>query len=502
MNLRPTLALIGAVLLAPSFTAQAQSAAPIVRIASGALAGVRDGDVVSFKAIPYAAPPVGELRWRPPQPVKAWSGVRPADRVGAMCEQVYNARDNGVGPLPMSEDCLTLNVFAPAPAKGAPVMFWIHGGGFINGSGTADLYDGSALARQGVVVVTINYRLGRFGFFSHPSLTAAAGGEPVGNYGLMDMIAALKWTQANIGKFGGDPNKVTIFGESAGGFAVNDLMISPAAKGLFIRAIVESGAGRETAPPLAQAETLGTAFATKAGLTNATAAQLRALSAEQILKLGDPDLTAGGGSIADGKIMTMAPSAAFARGLEAKVPYIVGYNNLEFPVAAAALEQRLNGFATMTPAARERISALYPDKATYDAHIVSDVIFTEPALNLARLHVARGQPAFVYRFSVLSPSVAGRLQGAPHASERQYVFRTLKTSTWPTDANDEMQAAVMSAYWVAFAKTGDPNGGGRPVWPKYSPGTNEILEFTNTGPKVVKTPMAPGLDAIAALYGR
>jgi para-nitrobenzyl esterase len=500
MTLRFEPALTAAVVLCAAATVQAQPAAPTVRIAAGVLAGARQGEVVSFKAIPYAAPPVGALRWRPPQPVKPWAGVRPADKVGAICEQVYNAKDNGVGPLPMSEDCLTLNVFAPAAARRAPVMVWIHGGGFVNGSGTADLYDGSALARQGVVVVTLNYRLGRFGFFSHPALTAAANGEPLANYGLMDMIAALKWVQANIGKFGGDPRQITIFGESAGGFAVNDLMISPAARGLFVRAIVESGAGRETAPSLRDAEKLGEAFAQKAGLTNASAEQLRGLTAEQILALGDPDLTAGGGSISDGKIMTMPPSEAFAQGLEAKVPYIVGYNNLEFPVPATGLDQRLSGFGTMTPAARERIAAAYPDKGTYAAHIVSDLIFSEPALNLARLHVAHGQPTYVYRFSVLSPAAAARLQGAPHASERQYVFRTLKASTWPTVANDETQAAAMSAYWVAFAKTGDPNGGGRPAWPRYAPAAGDILEFTNDGPKAVKTPMGPALDAIAGLY--
>ncbi len=166
--------------------------------------------------------------------MKSWDDPRPAKEFGAVCQQIYNARDNGVGALPMSEDCLTLNVFAPTGAKKAPVMFWIHGGGFVNGSGTAALYDGSALARQGVVVVTINYRLGRFGFFAHPALTAEAKGAPIGNYGLMDMVAALNWVQANIAKFGGDPKEVTIFGESAGGIAVNALMVSEAAKGLFV----------------------------------------------------------------------------------------------------------------------------------------------------------------------------------------------------------------------------------------------------------------------------
>ena len=238
-----------------------------VRIDTGAVAGVAAGDVVSFKGLPYAQPPVGALRWRAPQRAKAWDGVRVADRYGAICMQKI-AKDNGVGLQPASEDCLTLNVFAAVgattPAK-LPVMVWIHGGGLVNGSGTAELYDGSALARQGVVVVTINYRLGRFGYFAHPALTAEANGEPVANYGLMDQIAALEWVKRNVAAFGGDARNVTIFGESAGGVSVNRLMMIPAVRGLFQKAIVESGAGRETDRSLAEAEAAGAAFGSGLG---------------------------------------------------------------------------------------------------------------------------------------------------------------------------------------------------------------------------------------------
>jgi para-nitrobenzyl esterase len=276
-------------------------------------------------------------------------------------------------------------------------------------------------------------------------------------------------------------------------------MISPAARGLFVRAIVESGAGREVVPPLSQGEKVGAAWAVKAGFANATTAQLRGLTAEQILKVGDPDITTGGMEVADGKILPMAPGEAFAKGLEAKVPYIVGYNNLEFPVAVADVDKRIAGFA-QPEAIRTQVAAAYPDKATYAAHIVSDVIFSEPALYLAALHASHGQPTWAYRFSVLSSTAPARLQGAPHASERQYVFRTMKTATWPSTPNDEVQAATMSAYWTAFARTSDPNGAGRPVWPRYDPTKDQILEFTNEGPKVVTTPMLPALDAIAVLY--
>ena len=498
--IKRTVAAIVAVLALVGSSASAQSTPPKAAVTGGVVAGVRSADVVSFKGIPYAAPPVGALRWRPPQPVKAWRGVKAADKVGALCQQVYNSKDNGVGPLPASEDCLTVNVFAPVGAKALPVMVWIHGGGFVNGSGTAALYDGTALARRGVVLVTLNYRLGRFGFFAHPALTAEAKGQPVGNYGLMDMIAALKWVQANVAKFGGDPRQVTMFGESAGGIAVNDLMISPAARGLFVRAIVESGVGREVAPPLAAAEKAGQDFAAKVGLANATAADLRNLTPERILKAGDPDIRTGGGTIADGKILTTNPADGFARGLEAKVPYIVGWNSLEFPVPAAGLDRLLETTPAGPSAVRAGLAAVYPDEASFEAHVVSDLLFNEAGLNLARLHAGHLQPTWVYRFSVLSPSMKGKLMGAPHASERQYVFRTLNTSPWPTDANDAVQAATMSAYWASFAKHGDPNGAGRVTWPAYSAAHDELLDFTNAGPVVIRTPDKPVIDAIAALY--
>lgn len=479
-------------------SANAFSDHPVVRIANGSVSGIAQPGLQMFLGIPYAQPPVGELRWRPPQPAKAWSGVLKADKYGAICEQKYNAGDNGVGALPKSEDCLTLNVFAPAQAKSAPVMVWIHGGGFVNGSGTAALYDGGALARQGVVIVTINYRLGRFGFFAHPALTAEAGGEPVGNYALMDMIAALKWVQTNIARFGGDPNQVTIFGESAGGVAVNDLMVSPAARGLFIRAIVQSGLGREPAVTLPVAEKAGEDFATAAGLSRASAADLRKLSAEDILKAGDLDILAGGGSIADGQLLPMSPMEAFARGLEAKVPYIVGFTSLEIPLPVASLDDALT--KVLSADQRERVAASYPTPESFETHIVSDLLFNEPALALARLHAANGQPTWAYQFSVLSSAAPPLFKGAPHASERQYVFQTLKASTWPTDVNDAKQAEIMSAYWTEFARTGDPIGAGRPEWPRYQVQKNELLDFTNEGPVVISVPRVAAMKAISALH--
>lgn len=480
--------------------ADAWELAPVVRTGNGALAGVRSGDVLSYKGIPYAASPIGELRWKPPRPAAAWRGVRAADKLGAICEQTYQPSDNGVGALPMSEDCLTLNIYAPANAKHAPVMFWIHGGGFVNGSGTAALYDGTALARQGVIVVTINYRLGRFGFFAHPALTATAGGRPVGNYALMDMIAALKWVRANIGQFGGDPAQVTIFGESAGGVAVNELMVSPAARGLFVRAIVESGLGRERTASLAEAQRAGTSFAKALGLTSPSASDLRKLSAEQILKAGDSDLITGGTAMIDGKILTVAPFEAFRAGREANIPYIVGWNSLEFPAPPSMLAVRSGSTFPLTTDVLKKIAPAYPSAQSYEQNLVSDAFFVEPAVTLARLHMAHGRSTRVYQFSVLPKAAPAILKGAPHASERQYVFGTLNASPFATDANDAAQAAVMSAYWVAFAKTGNPNGLGRPDWPAFSPAGGEIIEFTNQGPRKTGIPRAAALDALSAAY--
>jgi para-nitrobenzyl esterase len=477
--------------------ASTSAAAQVVQVQSGSLKGVTAGDVVSFKGIPYAAPPVGPLRWRAPQPVAPWTDVRAADKLGAICMQKIDAHDNGVGPGPASEDCLTLNVYAPAAQAAAPrpVMVWIHGGGFVNGSATAALYDGSALARQGVVVVTVNYRLGRFGFFAHPALTAEQQGQAVANYGLMDQIAALEWVKRNIGAFGGDPANVTIFGESAGGMAVNRLMMIHEAWGLFAKAIVESGVGWEKSQTLAEAEAAGGAFATKIG-AGSDAASLRAIPADKIVAAGDPDVLKGELPILDGKLLTENPAEAFAAGRVARVPYLVGSNSLEFPNPGAAMIRPK--IVHMNPEQSAAAVKAYGGQDAFDAHIVSDVIFGEPARWLAGQTAKRGMPTYLYRFSVVSAKAPKGLQGgAVHASDRQYVFKTLNASPWPTDARDAGLADTISAYWVAFAKTGDPNGEGRPSWPRYDE-RDELINFTNDGPLAETTPDAAALDFIAA----
>lgn len=488
---------------APAFATSGVGA--VVRVDAGLLRGEVGDGIASFKGVPYAAPPVGPLRWRAPRPAAPWQGERPATAVGPMCMQRYNPSDRGVGPLPMSEDCLTLNVWAPAAprAEALPVMLWIHGGGFVNGSGTALLYDGTHLARQGAVVVTINYRLGRFGFFAHPALSRERADDPLGNYGLMDQIAALRWVRRNAAAFGGDPNDVTIFGESAGGSSVTHLMISPLARGLFHKAISQSGLGRERSAFLDRpgpdgipaAEEAGRRFADSLGVAD-DADALRAVPAERILAAGDPGLLDLGFPMIDGRVITMEVADAFARGRQARVPFVVGYNSAEFPWATEGTPF-FRSVVRLSEAARARVEAAYGTREEFSANAVSDFLFVEPARNLARRHAAHGAPTWLYRFSVLPPTAPAALEGAPHASERQYVFRTLDQAEWPTGPADARAAETMSAYWVAFARSGDPNGGGRPRWPAFGRGSEMLLDFTNAGPVASLVPYAERLDAIS-----
>jgi len=489
-----------------SGTPPSAGAAPVeVAVTEGRLAGQADGGVARYFNIPYAAPPVGALRWRPPQPPRVWTGVRDATRRGPICVQPPANGDNGVGPPPMSEDCLQLNVFAPEGATGdTPVMVWIHGGGYVNGSATADLYDGTALARQGVVVVTINYRLGRLGFFDHPALAQdRPADEPAGNYGVMDMIAALEWVRDNIDAFGGDPAQVTIFGESAGGMAVLQLMTAPAAQGLFHRAVVQSGPPRLPARRLDRAGSRGepsvqeasAAWMAERGLEATDAAALRALPAEALLPPW-PSFRQGVLNIVDGRIVPEPVMDAFAAGRQAKVPLIVGANSAEFFWVTA--DNPVDGTLddAIPEAERAALVEAYGGPDVYRAHVISDLLFVEPARQIARLHARSGAPAWLYRFDIVSAAAPREPGGAGHAWDRQYVFHTLNASPWPTDAMDERAADLISGYWAAFGRTGDPNGASRPAWPQAGD-MLQTLQFSNEGPLLVDDPLGARLELLA-----
>ncbi|HEV2083216.1 MAG TPA: carboxylesterase family protein [Brevundimonas sp.] len=485
-------------------------ARPSAQTTSGGVTGVRGEGVVAFKGIPYAAPPVGPLRWTPPRPPAAWEHARDASSYGAICIQPPANGDPGVGPLPMSEDCLTLNVWAPEGARDLPVMVWLHGGGYNNGSGTAALYDGSALARRDVVVVTINYRLGRLGFFDHPALAAdRAADQPAANYGVMDQIAALEWVRENVAAFGGDPSNVTIFGESAGGVAVTQLMIAPGARGLFHRAAIQSGLGRQQSAELAldrpgrpSAQSLGRAWARGAGLrADVDAETLRAVPAEKLLT--PMPAFYSDNLIVDGRVLTEDVVEAFEGGRQAPVPLLIGTNSAEFwwirPTDAGAYGRVDDA---LTEAEHDALLAAYGGGEAYDQHVVSDFIFNEPVRHLARLHARAGHPTWLYRFDVVPDSNPEPSGGATHASERPYVFETLHTVGRPLGDRDRRASADMAGYWTDFARVGDPNGGGRPSWPDVRAEADMLLEFTNGGPVAKAIPNPARLDLISQFYDR
>ena len=434
--------------------------APVVSVTGGQTAGGIYGDIAIYRGIPFAAPPVGELRWRSPQPVRPWQGVRAGVEFGGTCTT--------------SEDCLYVNVYKPAGATASsklPVMVWIYGGAFTGGS--SNNYDGTVFAKQGIVYVSLNYRLGRTGWFSHPAITKnAPANESVSNYGLQDQIAALEWVQKNVAAFGGDTTNVTVFGESAGGISVNYLMIVPQTKGLFERAISESGFGRSDPAPLARSEQTGAAFFEKLGITGDSADTLKAMRAVPFDQLAGGLGLGAAGPIADGKLLTIGTAAAFDQGLEAKIPFMLGGNSNEaslFPTAhpPARLEAIRSSAGGLGPYAA-------PGKGDPERTVnlmVTDYYIGEPDRFLARDHVKNGQTVYRYHFSYV-PQDARAGFGLGHGGEIRYVFsRSL------SDPDDVAISKAADAYWAAFAKTGNPGAAGGPDWPKYSAKTDPVLEF-------------------------
>jgi para-nitrobenzyl esterase len=498
-------------------------AADEVKVESGRVKGVVTDGVVSFKGVPFAAAPVGELRWRPPQPAKPWARVRPATEYGSDCMQRPFPGDAAPLGTPPAEDCLFVNVWAPAAgAKKLPVLVWIYGGGFVNGGSSPAVYDGTQFAKRGLVFVSFNYRLGRFGFFAHPALSKANPQEPLGNYGYMDQVAALKWVRKNIAAFGGDSGNVTIFGESAGGGSVLTMMTSPLSKGLFHKAVIESGGGRstllgprhlkKTGPnDMPSGEAVGLAFAKSAGIEGedaAALAALRKLSAEAVTaglnmaSMGNPTYA---GPMIDGKLVLEAPGEAYAAGRGAKIPVMVGATNADIGFPRGRTLDEL--FAPFGPDA-EKARKLYDPAGsgtvrTVGTAIASDQMMVEPSRFVARTIAATGQPAYHFRFSYVAESMRGKWQGAPHATEIPFVFDTV-AARYGKDltASDRATAQAANAYWANFAKKGSPNGSGLPEWPKYSPEKEMLLEFTPDGPTAKSDPWKERLDLIEKLAGK
>jgi para-nitrobenzyl esterase len=454
------------------------TAPPRVTIDTGTLEGLDSARVMVFRGIPYATPPVGELRWRPPQQPKPWTGVRPATQLGHNCIQHQPYSDIDPFAAGISEDCLYLNVWTNSldtRAARRPVMVWIHGGGFWAGFGGEERHNGARLAQKGAVVVTLNYRLGPIGFLAHPALARESSHHAAGNYGLLDQIAALQWVQRNIVRFGGDPSRITIFGESAGGFSVGSLIASPLAKGLFQRAILESGTGvRAGVSSRDTARAVALRFADSLrvyGVGPDAAAHLRALNPDTLLAaslhLGQPGAPAFY-PVVDGWVLPHPVDSALARGAANLVPVIAGTNRDE-----------------------------------------GDEWMGAPTRSFARLLSAHGAPTYLYIFSRVGDDSVNRKRGAYHSAEITFVFgrpHPLQPSAGSTPY-DSTVAEAMSDYWVAFARSGNPNGpptaGKWPRWPRYDRTTDAVLEIGSAiAPRtMVKRPVYDSLDAVARSRG-
>jgi para-nitrobenzyl esterase len=504
---------LGIAILAGAAQLRALPLGDQVRVSSGVIEGVLEpkSAVRSFKGIPFAAPPLGDLRWKPPQPVKPWTGVKKADAFGPAPMQ--NARFTGTtGGAGLSEDCLYLNVWTPAKSadEHLPVMVWIYGGAFVSGMTSVPVYDGTRLAQKGVVLVSVAYRVSPFGFLAHPELSKESG-KGSGCYGIQDQVAGLRWVKENIVQFGGDPSRVTIFGESAGGISVSMLTVVPAAKGLFQRAISESGGSMapvkrdseagENVPLLKLAEEAGRSFLDKLGANDLKAA--RALSAEKI-----QNAAVGFGlfwSVADGETIPGDEYELYQAGQFHDTPVLIGSNSDEGAMfvrpgaTPASFEKQVRD--RYGPAA-DAILKAYPHSTDAEAFKSSKDLFRETAFAWhtwawARLQSNKGtQKAFVYYFDHRTP---GSPDGASHASEISFVFRNLGTSGGTPSREDIALSDLISSFWVNFARAGDPNSAGLPAWPSFDEKDMKVMVFDKE-PSARPLPNLEELQAFEQYY--
>jgi len=507
-RLLPALALVLSCVGAAAFAGDG----PVVTSVAGRARGTVDGDIRVFRGLPYAAPPIGELRWRAPQPLPRWSGELPARSFGHACVQpqpqfpsIYAGET-----FPTSEDCLSLNVWTPKDAKRAPVFVWIHGGSLLAGSSREALYDGRRLAERGVVVVTINYRLGALGWLAHPALSAESPRGVSGNYGLLDQIAALKWVRDNIGAYGGDPHEVTVAGESAGGLSTLFLMTAPEANGLFQRAIAQSSymismpALKDAVHGLPAAETSGAALAAALG-----APDLAALRVQDAQQLTNSAVKAGFFTmgVVDGKVVPRQMVDAFDQGQQAKVPVLAGFNQGEIrsmrrlapnpPETVVAYEAQIrerygdlaDDFLRLYPAADLSESIL---KTTRDA------LYGWTAERLVRSQTAAGQPSYLYLFDHGYPAADDKGLHGFHAAELPYVFGNLDRTppNWPKIPATEAERALSDAlldYWAAFARGEEPTTRNAPAWPAYGSAGHYLLVGDTPQPQ---QNLMPGMFAL------
>jgi para-nitrobenzyl esterase len=497
-----------------ALTSPAGSLREPVRVQEGLLSGVPGGDpaVTVFKGVPFAAPPIGDLRWQPPRPPAAWEGILKADHFSANCMQ--RMRDS-LGPWTseyqphgeVSEDCLYLNVSTTAASvdEKRPVLFYIHGGAFTDGSGNVPVYDGEGLARKGLVVVTVNYRVGLLGFFTHPELTKESAHHASGNYGLLDQVAALRWVQANIAAFGGDPTRVTIAGQSAGAASVHYLTASPLAKGLFARAIAESGSRLHQGPgkALREAEPDGVRFAESRKARSLS--ELRALPADTLIPPASDGFPFR--PVVDGWFLPRDVDEVFASGEQNDVPTLTGmtadegsfgedYGRLPAEKLRSQVQERAGALADallrLYPASTDEEAAASQKASARDVALVSMDLWARERSRTARTAV------FTYLFTHAQPGPTRDRYEVFHSSELPYVFDNLDRSDRPWTDADRRIAEVLSGYWVSFVATGDPNGEGRPKWPAFDAGSATTMELGDRmGPRPIVDP--PKLELLTKL---
>lgn len=529
-NIKTLSILVSTLFVITAYATDYDKSRPIVKIDNGKLQGVESNGMISFKNIPYAAAPIGELRWRPPQPANNWAGVRDASQFGDVCLQPLIKGLND-GLVPGTEDCLKLNVYTPKTNnKKLPVMVWFHGGGLVEGSASEAYYQPVGLVKEGVIVVTVDYRLGKLGFFAPKELAEEAknNNEAVGNYGTMDQIYSLKWVRDNIAKFGGDPTNVTIFGQSAGGRSVTWLMTSPQAKGLFHKAIAQSAQQlplRDQTQEkfgMMSAESLDAKYMQTLGVS--TLKELRALPASDLL-ITPKEFQEGefGGAFIDGKTIIGDPISLFAEGKQYKVPFMIGINSWDagfLSLGQPPVDAYLKKMGE-DPKVIENLYASFNDKCVLSAEIMADGWYLGTAKLLAN-SANRSAPSYAYYFNYLTPAIRDSHIGAPHTFELPYVFGDLNTvlpalaqsesvvdkcvlinsaindmkqhGTWskywyptttPASQEDQAISEQLAKSWTAFAKTGNPNYNDKVNWPRYDINNDGIRQFTNGSESVV-----------------
>ncbi|MDB5678878.1 carboxylesterase family protein [Sphingomonas bacterium] len=498
--------------LALPVSAQSSDPTPVVDAPAGAVKGTSDGNVRVFKGIPYALPPVGGMRWRPPAPMPKWASVRTTADFGPACVQPQSKTPSlySGGKMPVSEDCLTLNIWTPAKAKNAPVFVWIHGGALVGGSSREPIYDGKRLADRGVIVVSINYRLGVLGWLAHPALSAESPQRISGNYGLLDQIAALRWVHANIGAFGGNPGNVTIAGESAGALSVMYLLESPLARGLYAKAVSQSGYMvsmadlRKSVFGAPSGEGLGQMVA--GGLQAPDLATLRGMDAQTITDSAAKLGFAPFGNV-DGLVLPQQMTTAFDKGKQAPVPLLVGFNQGEIRSLMMLAPKPSASAADYEKAIRDRYGDLADDflllypTADYKQSIIAttrDALYGWTAERMARKQTALGRPAFLYMFDHGYPAMEAAGLHAFHASELPFVFGTYDRTPplWPMvpdTASERAFSDAMLDYWASFARDGRPTSANAPAWPAFG-SAQAYMHFADK--PIADTKLMPGMYAL------